>query len=334
MKKFDDRIKKILHDNFGINWHKPEDINIISGQGKFTIDNLVKTYQLSENNLNLLLVSYPYYGNKEDYMTKIVQINPDLKNIDLLSTYKFWFSYLGKFSTKKDFEACRKDENIFYWIIEIKPEAIINKKSINIEHEIMYNNKNMLERFIVEGEAYIKYALNYSAIDVFKDGKKYSLNITTMYGRIKINKYDTENGLKYYVLQDVLDKSGYPVYQYRERLKSILKNNKLNNVKNAVKNGTFTERNNHLLKLIMDTKKIYLKKLEQADTSEAVLQLESRFCFANRLKKYEQFIEYQKNSLNDELSIYNKFTSIDEVINEYCEIKNKILEDKEALLCL
>lgn len=76
------------------------------------------------------------------------------------------------------------------------------------------------------------------------------------------------------------------------------------------------------------------KKMEQADTSEAVLQLESRFCFANRLKKYEQFIEYQKNTLNDELSIYNKFTSIDEVINEYCEIKNKILEDKEALLCL
>lgn len=34
MKKFDDRIKKILHDNLGINWHKPEDINIISGQGK------------------------------------------------------------------------------------------------------------------------------------------------------------------------------------------------------------------------------------------------------------------------------------------------------------
>lgn len=106
----------------------------------------------------------------------------------------------------------------------------------------MYNNKNMLERFIVESEAYIKYALNYSAIDVSKDGKKYSLN-------------KTENGLKYYVLQDVLDKSGYPVYQYRERLKSILRNNKLNNVKNAVKNGTFTERNNHLLKLIMDTKK-------------------------------------------------------------------------------
>ena len=80
-----------------------------------------------------------------------------------------------------------------------------------------------------------------------------------MHGRIKINKYDTEKGLKYYVLQDVLqdvlDKSGYPVYQYRERLKSILRNNKLNNVKNAVKNGTFTERNNHLLKLIMDTKK-------------------------------------------------------------------------------
>jgi hypothetical protein len=259
MKKFDDRIKKILHDNFGINWHKPEDINIISGQGKFTIDNLIKTHQLSENNLNLLLVSYPYYGDKENYTTKIVQINPDLKNIDLLSTYKFWFSYLGKFNTKKDFEACRKDENIFYWIIEIKPEAIINKKNINIEHEIMYNNKNMLDRFIVEGEAYIKYALNYSAIDVFKDGKKYSLNITTMYGRIKINKYDTENGLKYYVLKDVLDKSGYPVYQYRERLKSILRNNKLNNVKNAVKNGTFTERNNHLLKLIMDTKKYILK---------------------------------------------------------------------------
>lgn len=128
MKKFDDRIKKILHDNFGINWHKPEDINIISGQGKFTIDNLIKTHQLSENNLNLLLVSYPYYGDKENYTTKIVQINPDLKNIDLLSTYKFWFSYLGKFNTKKDFEACRKDENIFYWIIEIKPEAIINKK--------------------------------------------------------------------------------------------------------------------------------------------------------------------------------------------------------------
>lgn len=36
----------------------------------------------------------------------------------------------------------------------------------------MYNNKNMLERFIVESEAYIKYALNYSAIDVSKDGKK------------------------------------------------------------------------------------------------------------------------------------------------------------------
>lgn len=69
-----------------------------------------------------------------------------------------------------------------------------------------------------------------------------------MYGRIKINKYDTENGLKYYVLQDVLDKSGYPVYQYRERLKSILRNNKLNNVKNAVKNGTFTERNNRKYK--------------------------------------------------------------------------------------
>lgn len=77
-----------------------------------------------------------------------------------------------------------------------------------------------------------------------------------------------------------------------------------------------------------------LNKEQKADTSEAVLQLESRFCFANRLKKYEQFIEYQKNTLNDELSIYNKFTSIDEVINEYCEIKNKILEDKEALLCL
>ena len=326
MKKFDDRIKKILYDKFGINWHKSEDINIISGQGKFTIDNLIKTHQLSENNINLLLVSYPYFGDKENYMTKIVQINPELKNIDLLSKYNFWFSYLGNFYAKKDFEECRKDENIFYWIIEVKPEAIINKKNINIEHEIMYNNKNMLERFIVEGEAYIKYVLNYSAIDVIKDGKKYSLDITTM--------YDTENGLKHYVLQDVLDKSGYPVYQYRERLKNILKNNKLNNVKNAVKNGTFTEINNHLFKLILDTKKIYLEKLEQADTSDAVLQLESRFCFANRLLKYEQFIEYQKNVLNNELSIYNKFTSIDEVINEYCEIKNKILEDKDALLCL
>ena len=113
-----------------------------------------------------------------------------------------------------------------------------------------------------------------------------------------------------------------------------MRNNKLNNVKNAVKNGTFTERNNYLLKLIMNTKKIYLEKLEQADTSEAVLQLESRFCFANRLKKYEQFIEYQKNALNDELSVYNKFTSIDEVVNEFYEIKNKILEDEEALLLL
>ena len=39
MKKFDDRIKKILHDNFGINWHKPEDINII----------LIPLAELSEN---------------------------------------------------------------------------------------------------------------------------------------------------------------------------------------------------------------------------------------------------------------------------------------------
>lgn len=294
MKKFDDRIKKILHDNFGINWHKPEDINIISGQGKFTIDNLIKTHQLSENNLNLLLVSYPYYGDKENYTTKIVQINPDLKNIDLLSTYKFWFSYLGKFNTKKDFEACRKDENIFYWIIEIKPEAIINKKNINIEHEIMYNNKNMLERFIVESEAYIKYALNYNAIDVSKDGKKYSLNITTMYGRIKINKYDTENGLKYYVLQDVLDKSGYPVYQYRERLKSILRNNKLNNVKNAVKNGTFTERNNHLLKLIMDTKKYILKNWSKPIHRRQFYNLKAVFVSLIGLKNTNSLLNIKK----------------------------------------
>ena len=241
-----------------------------------------------------MLVSYPYYGDKENYTTKIVQINPDLKNIDLLSTYKFWFSYLGKFNTKKDFEACRKDKNIFYWIIEIKPEAIINKKNINIEHEVMYNNKNMLERFIIESEAYIKYALNYSAIDVSKDGKKYSLNITTMYGRIKINKYDTENGLKYYVLQDVLDKSGYPVYQYRERLKSILKNNKLNNVKNAVKNGTFTERNNFLLKLIMNTKKIYLEKLEQADTSGQFYNLKAVFVSLIGLKNMNNLLNIKK----------------------------------------
>lgn len=30
MKKFDNRIKKNLHDNFGINWHKPEDINMMN----------------------------------------------------------------------------------------------------------------------------------------------------------------------------------------------------------------------------------------------------------------------------------------------------------------
>lgn len=334
MKKFDDRIKKVLYNKFGINWHRAEDVNIISGQGRFTVNNLIKKYQLSENNVNFLLVSHPFCGYKECYETKIVLINPDLKNIDLLSTYKFWGSHLGTFNTKQDFEACRKDENIFYWIIEVRPEAIINNKNMNIEYEIMYNNKNMLERFIVKDEAYMEQAFDHVGIDLIKDGKKYLLNVCTMHGKLKQHSYDTENGLKYFTLQDLLDKSGYPVYQYRERLKSILKKNKLNNVKNAVKNGVFTERNNRLLILIMKTKKIYLEKLERANTSETVLLLENHFCFANRFKEYEQFIEYQKNILDDELSIYTKFTSIDEVINKYCKIKNKILEYKEALLNL
>lgn len=325
MKKFNNRIKKILYNNFGIVWQKFESIGIIKGEGKFTIDKLIKTYNLKAENFNLLIMSYPYHGDKNKYTTKIVQINPDLKNVDLLRSYRF-YDVVNTFCTKQDFETCRKDEDVIFWIVEVKPEAIKNNKKINIEHEIMYNRKNLNERFIVEGKAYIKLRQNYNAIDINKNGKIYPLNITIMHGRLKINEYDTENGLKYYVLQDVLDKSGYPVYQYRERLKGILRQRKQVRLNCAIETGQLDEQNDRLLKLILETKNIFSEKLKNTSNFADLRKIKNLDQLEAMMTKYETHLRMQQNALNDEIREWDKYTSLQEWTDAYWSLKKEFIE--------
>ena len=282
---------KKLHDKYGIDWQKKEYITINTFQGKFTLKELIKKYNLNTDDLNFVFIKYIYESFSGRNYEDIGGI--ELSSLNGLEKYNLLDD---GFYTKKKFEDYRKLDNITVYVISVKKEAIKEVKKYewsvyNLVHFTDYN-----ERF------------NY------KESKD-KLYLNSHLWRAWNNRRD---------IADCLDKSGYSVFNKRNQLERKLQEIKQNKL-NKVISTQFNKANSDLFNKIMQAKKELAQELVSTSTYEETSKVIRKLDIIEKsLERYERHINNLNNSLNPEIREWNKYTSIGEVNNNIAKIDNWI----------
>ena len=116
IKNFGIKLKE-LNYLFGIDFQKPESIQVYQGEGTFTINKLYKDFKLNDKNLNLLITKVKQGEYTEKRLILIKNNNVFLVNDSFMRSFNRYYS-------KTDFERARKKENIKYIVISVNKEQL------------------------------------------------------------------------------------------------------------------------------------------------------------------------------------------------------------------
>jgi hypothetical protein len=317
---YDKKALQVLHGLYGYDFQK--EYNLYKHEGKFTINSLVKKYDLDliNNKVVLLIKSGARYSMDCIYLVEVIsdkKINIDFRIFDSgVDDNK-----LSTFYAKHQFEDARKNDNTLIYIVS--------------------QNKNNL------GEKFSKPALDYS--------KRYTLNsvnsccnknfsykdyenkvIDSIYivdSTIKNNYYNQiEYKYNYYSmrsniigLHNAIDKSGYIVSKKRENLKIDAKILKTKRDKEKFLAGDYSKKMESIDNITNELKGKIVKVFNNNDLSYE-LMLKMDYKIMSDIKWLLHDITIFKNGINKK-----EFLSIDVVDNSYKKILDKYKEISKIL---
>lgn len=161
--------RKTLHEIFCINWQRTDLITCYEHKGKFTINRLIKEYDLNPSNMNFVIIEYkPYYS--ESISRGVIKIESDNK-----------YSCIHNFYEKRTVEELRKRDNIVAYIVSVDQSATVpvsNKKFSSIWNLVRedYNSRIIVKKnaLIKDGHIYHSYNVQ-SEVEDALDKSGYSI---------------------------------------------------------------------------------------------------------------------------------------------------------------
>lgn len=319
------RLKKELNLAYGIDWQKTDKIKYNCLKGKQTIYSIVKKLDLKKENLNLVFVRYVNRNSKYSYLegfefdkNDLTKFSiPDWKHVDFVRPF---YNKTDALNGLKN--AC------FVHVFQIEPDALNEIKTEKLDSKLFYND-DLNFRVKIDGEAYINSKTLTNNINVMIDGKKHRLDIGYGYGYIS----NTPGTIKNYTLAEFIDKSGYSLINYRNRLESRLAQKKRQNLADAIRNHEFDKQNDELFYGIIELKDLIARDLSRARNSYRIKQMADRLnACANLMERYEEHEMFIRNVFDDNAHRLRSYQSKQDVNEEIERFSNKIQEYRKKIL--
>lgn len=311
---------KVLNGLFGYDFQK--EYNLYKHDGKFTINSLIKKYDLDliNDKVILLIKSGARYSADYIYLVEVTsdkKINIDFRTFDSgIESNK-----LSTFYAKHQFEDARKNDNTFIYIVSQNKNNLGKKFSKPV---IDYSKRYILNSV----NSCCNKNINY------KDYENKSINsIYIVDSTIKNNYYNQiEYKYSYYSmssniigLHNAIDKSGYLVSKKRESLKIDAKILKTKRNKEKFLAGDYSKKIESINNIINELKGKIVKVFNNNDLSyELMLKMDYRIM--SEIKWLLHDITKFKNGINKK-----EFLSIEAVDNSYKRILDKYKEISKIL---
>lgn len=235
IEKFGVKLKE-LNYLYGIDFQNFKTIRVYKGHGKSTLSKLSKIYNLSEKNLNLLVIKQTDYFEKKQ--NKLVQLNNsqaifvDIRFMGSFTTFQYQYELKNALQNDNleyiliiiDKEQLKRVKQSYYDVEKDTAIAFINDDENLIR--VQKHENNLKYDFIGDGinKNIGCYNCNKKELDNFLN------NYTGTWGISIIQECSINNikcdlnigGLNIKNLHDYIDKSGYNVYAKREKLQEEL----------------------------------------------------------------------------------------------------------------
>ena len=281
---------KELHNTYGVNWEQKESIKCYKHNGKFTIKELVKEFDLDLYDLIIITVQYTDWSKYTSKGTIVLDKG--------LTTYSLP-SFSG-FYSKKYFEEVRKKDDITVYIVAVDRSTLVSPK----KHERSIWN---LTRFT--DDINTRFIYKPAKHELFHNGYRYS------------TYRDRREDIEF-----AIDKSGYPVFAKRRQLKSKLAVVHEENL-GKVLNTAFNKDNSELFNRIMQVKNNIAEEIKKVSTRDELHGLCRALSEVEDLmKRYERHIRNLQKTADPNTSIYEKYGSIKEVKDELNEMNAELEE--------
>lgn len=278
---------KSIHNKYGVNWEQKENMKCYKHEGKFTINGLIKEFNIDLSDLVLITIQYTL-GDYTRYGLFILD--------EGLTTYSI--PKFSDFYSKKQVEEIRKQDNIVAYIVAINQDGLIEPK----HHESSLWN---LTRFV--DDINTRFIYKPSQNRLFIDGY--------MYRAWWQDRKD---------LEDALDKSGYSVMAKRRTLSYKLEEIHKNNLEKVISTA-FNKDNATVFTQLLQAKNTLAEQIKEVTTADELQVLcDSLRNIRYLMERYEKHIEYLQNAMNPEISKYHKYNSIKEVRDNIAQMTTKL----------
>ena len=269
---------KELHNTYGINWEDASSMKCYKHEGKFTINGIIKEFNL--NVYDLIFISVQEHNDITHNRKCTIVLNKGL------TTYSLSKSGCYRCYNKGTFEYLRKQDNISVYVASIDRKSLSEPK----RHEWSLWN---LTRFV--DDINTRFIYKPSRDELFLNGYKY---------RTWKDRRDIE---------DALDKSGYSIIAKRRVLNNKLEEMHRNNLEKVI-DTAFNKDNSNIFVKLLQAKEELAEQIKQATTSDEIRKLCNSLSEIKSLtERYEHHIEYLRSATNPEISRYYKYNSIKEV---------------------
>ena len=300
---------KYLHDKFSFDFQKP--VTIIKEEGKFTA-NYVSIYLskvitpfFPEDYEIVLLIRHYNYCNQLDKLHAVI-CDGDKFTVDVPRGYKY---DIDSFYNKRVFDEVRKKRTAYYYIIAQKKEHLCLEHSVAIDYT---------ERFDYFPDRYEQYS----------DGKG-----NTYYHRVNVkemsrNKKPIQLDIQYRrfkSLNEIIDKSGYLIYEYRSQLM-----NRVHDYKTKKRKDEFLATDySYTVKALNDL--FETLKVQIADTVKNITNYNQARLAEKAMDKFawglSYFIKYRERIENKEYDSKQYAESSEQNIRKYLDEAEEALRE-------
>ena len=308
---YDRQALKVLNGLYGYDFQ--QEYNIYKHVGRFTINSLVKMYDLDlvNNKVVLLIKSGARYSCDYIYVVE-VEANKKI-NIDLqVCKSGVYDTKLSSFYAKYQFEDARKNDNTIIYIVSQNKNSLGNTHN---EPKIDFNKRYKLIN------------VNNCSYDVKKDYNNKVIDSITILDPSKKNTYGHRINYQYSFnfyklykvtgLNNAIDKSGYIVSDKQQTLKVKAKQLKVERQKQEFLNGDYKKEVLEVDNIVKDLKSKLIELYSNNDLTYDFME-KFGYSFMHNIQWLLFDIERFKEKINNK-----EYGSIDAVNNTYNKITEK-----------
>lgn len=302
-------VSQYLHGGFGFDFEKP--FTIIKQDGKFTANTIISGLSKeienfsSENYKIILLIRYyGHSGNLEKL--HIATLDDDKFNIDVPRGYDY---DVDTFYSKGDLEHTRKNKMAYLFVVAQKTEYLIDRKPIRHDTTERYQ--------------YIP-----SSCECCGDGKGNTYYYRVNVKEINKNKKPSQLDIQYRRLKslgDIIDRSGYLVYEYRDRLKDRVREYKSKKRKSEFLATDYS----YTVKALNDL--LETLKIQIADTVKNITNYSQARLAEKAMDKFawglSYFIKYRERIEKKEYDSKQYAESSEKNIREYLDAASEAIRE-------